>query len=67
MQVAQFVVELIMQCFRDKSKVNAIESQGKLDDLEKFPVNNNSSSRSAVDAQPDFGTTTALGRPRMNT
>ena len=33
MQVAQFVVELIMQCFRDKRKVSAAEGQGKVDDL----------------------------------
>ena len=66
LQVAQFVAELIMQCFRDKSKVSAAERQGKLDDLEKSTVNSNSSRGAAVAAAPEIGTKTALGGP-MNT
>ena len=66
LQVVQFVAELIMQCFRDKSKVSAVERQGKLDDLEKSTVNSNSSRGAAVAAAPEIGAKTALGGP-MNT
>ena len=66
LQVAQFVAELIMQCFRDKSKVSAVERQGKLDEKSTVDSNSNSSSGAAVATAPEIGTKTALGGP-MNT